>query len=245
MANLTALAAARHAVLARAGWDVEAKGLFGAPAVTVVVGDEAHPALFKALGLLGLGRDRVVRVPVDGQGRMRADALPAISGPAIVCLQAGNVNTGAVRPPRGVDRTGPRGRRLGPRGRRVRPVGGGGARARAPRARDRDGRLLGHGRAQVAQRPLRQRARVRPRPRAPARGDGPHRRLPPDRPCCESRRRARPSSPGAPAASRSGRCCARSGGPASPTSSSATAATQRRSPSASPPPATRSSTRSC
>ena len=98
MANLSALAAARHAVLAGAGWDVEAKGLFGAPAVTVVVGDEAHPSLFKALGLLGFGRERVVRVPVDGQGRMRADALPALSGPAIVCLQAGNVNTGAFDP---------------------------------------------------------------------------------------------------------------------------------------------------
>ena len=98
MANTTALAAARHAVLAEAGWDVEARGLFGAPEVTVVVGDEVHPTLLKALGLLGFGRERVVRVPVDGQGRMRADALPAITGPAIVCLQAGNVNTGAVDP---------------------------------------------------------------------------------------------------------------------------------------------------
>ncbi len=98
MANLTALAAARHAVLAEAGWDVEARGLFGAPEVTVVVGDEVHPTLLKALGLLGFGRERVVRVPVDGQGRMRADALPAITGPAIVCLQAGNVNTGAFDP---------------------------------------------------------------------------------------------------------------------------------------------------
>lgn len=98
MANFTALAAARHAVLARVGWDVEAQGLFGAPSVTVVVGAEAHPSLFKALGLLGLGRDRVVRVPVDGQGRMRAEALPPLSGPTIVCVQAGNVNTGAFDP---------------------------------------------------------------------------------------------------------------------------------------------------
>ncbi|MGH7394239.1 MAG: pyridoxal phosphate-dependent decarboxylase family protein [Candidatus Methylomirabilales bacterium] len=98
MANFTALAAARHTVLAKAGWDVEAQGLFGAPPVTVVVGAEAHPSLFKALGLLGLGRDRVVRVPVDGQGRMRADALPPLSGPTIVCIQAGNVNTGAFDP---------------------------------------------------------------------------------------------------------------------------------------------------
>jgi glutamate/tyrosine decarboxylase-like PLP-dependent enzyme len=98
MANLTALAAARHAVLARAGWDVEAQGLAGAPELTVVVGDEVHPSLLKGLGLLGLGRERVQRVPVDAQGRMRADALPKISGPTIVCAQAGNVNTGAFDP---------------------------------------------------------------------------------------------------------------------------------------------------
>jgi glutamate/tyrosine decarboxylase-like PLP-dependent enzyme len=98
MANFTALAAARHAVLARAGWSVEADGLFGAPPITVVIGEEAHPTLMKSLGMLGLGRRRVLRVPVDGQGRMRADALPALAGPAIVCLQAGNVNTGACDP---------------------------------------------------------------------------------------------------------------------------------------------------
>ena len=74
VANFTALAAARHAVLRRAGWNVEADGLFGAPPITVIVGEEAHPTLFKSLGLLGLGRSRVTRVPVDGQGRMRADA---------------------------------------------------------------------------------------------------------------------------------------------------------------------------
>jgi glutamate/tyrosine decarboxylase-like PLP-dependent enzyme len=98
MANFTALAAARHAVLARAGWQVEADGLFGAPPITVVIGEEAHPTLMKSLGMLGLGRNRVLRVPVDSQGRMRADALPSLSGPAIVCLQAGNVNTGAFDP---------------------------------------------------------------------------------------------------------------------------------------------------
>ena len=98
VANFTALAAARHAVLARAGWDVDELGLVGAPPVTVIVGDEVHPSLVKGLGLLGLGRGRAVRVPVDGQGRMRADALPAISGPTIVCVQAGNVNTGAFDP---------------------------------------------------------------------------------------------------------------------------------------------------
>jgi glutamate/tyrosine decarboxylase-like PLP-dependent enzyme len=98
VANFTALAAARHSVLARVGWDVEGDGLFGAPPVTVAIGDEAHPSLIKALGMLGLGRSRVVRVPVDGQGRMIAADLPRITGPTIVCMQAGNVNTGAFDP---------------------------------------------------------------------------------------------------------------------------------------------------
>jgi glutamate/tyrosine decarboxylase-like PLP-dependent enzyme len=98
MANFTALAAARHAVLARAGWNVEADGLVGAPPIQVIVGAEAHPTLFKSLGLLGLGRSRVTRVPVDGQGRLRPDELPLITGPAIVCTQAGNLNTGAFDP---------------------------------------------------------------------------------------------------------------------------------------------------
>ena len=98
MANFSALAAARHTVLARAGWDVEADGLFGAPPITVVVGDEAHPSLIKALGMLGLGRSRVVRAPVDGQGRMLAAEMPPLQEPAIVCMQAGNVNTGAFDP---------------------------------------------------------------------------------------------------------------------------------------------------
>ena len=98
VANLCALAAARHAVLLRAGWNVEADGLFGAPPITVIVGAEAHPSVTKSLGILGLGRARVVKVPVDGQGRMLAAKLPPISGPTIVCVQAGNVNTGAFDP---------------------------------------------------------------------------------------------------------------------------------------------------
>ena len=98
MANLTALAAARRAVLARAGWDVDENGLHGGPRVRVVIGAEAHPTLRKALGLLGLGRSAVEIVPVDGQGRMCADALPALDGPTIVCIQAGNVNSGAFDP---------------------------------------------------------------------------------------------------------------------------------------------------
>jgi len=97
-ANFTALAAARHRVLARAGWNVEADGLFGAPPIAVVTGEEAHPTLLKSLGMLGLGRSRLARVPVDAQGRMRADRLPVLAGPTIVCLQAGNVNSGSFDP---------------------------------------------------------------------------------------------------------------------------------------------------
>jgi glutamate/tyrosine decarboxylase-like PLP-dependent enzyme len=98
VAHITSLAAARHAVLKKAGWNVEADGLFGAPPITVITSAEAHPTLYKALGVVGLGRNRVVKVPTDSQGRMRADALPTISGPTIVCLQAGNVNTGSSDP---------------------------------------------------------------------------------------------------------------------------------------------------
>ncbi len=98
MANFTALAAARSEVLRRAGWDVEADGLFGAPPITVVTGAEAHPSLIKGLGMLGLGRTRIVRVPVDGQGRMQPHEMPHLSGPSIVCIQAGNVNTGSFDP---------------------------------------------------------------------------------------------------------------------------------------------------
>ncbi|MBK7976220.1 MAG: aspartate aminotransferase family protein [Deltaproteobacteria bacterium] len=98
LANFTALAAARHAVLTSAGWDVEGEGLFGAPPITVIVGDEVHPSVVKGLGLLGLGRRRVVRVATDGRGRMRPDRLPRIAGPTIVCVQAGNVNTGDYDP---------------------------------------------------------------------------------------------------------------------------------------------------
>ncbi len=98
MANFTALAAARHAVLQQAGWDVESDGLFGAPPITVVVGEEAHPTLFRSLSLLGLGHQRVTKVPVDNQGRMRVDMLPKFAGPTIVCTQAGNVNSGGFDP---------------------------------------------------------------------------------------------------------------------------------------------------
>jgi glutamate/tyrosine decarboxylase-like PLP-dependent enzyme len=98
MANFCGLAAARHALLERAGWDVENDGLFGAPPITVVIGEEAHSSVIKALGMIGLGRSRVVRVPADGQGRMRTDALPHLNDRTILCIQAGNVNTGAFDP---------------------------------------------------------------------------------------------------------------------------------------------------
>jgi glutamate/tyrosine decarboxylase-like PLP-dependent enzyme len=98
MANFTAMAAARSALLRHAGWNVEEDGLFGAPPIHVVVGEEVHVSLLKALSLLGMGRSRVTRVPVDGQGRMRADALPVLDERTLVCIQAGNVNTGAFDP---------------------------------------------------------------------------------------------------------------------------------------------------
>ncbi|HUF06391.1 MAG TPA: pyridoxal-dependent decarboxylase [Candidatus Binatia bacterium] len=102
LGNAVGLAAARHAVLARAGWDVEAAGLYGAPEINVVIGAEAHATVLTALQYLGLGRDRVTRIGVDGQGRMLADearaAIAGTAGPLIVCVQAGNVNTGAFDP---------------------------------------------------------------------------------------------------------------------------------------------------
>ena len=102
MANFTGLAAGRHALLAKLGWDVERQGLFGAPAITVVTSDESHISIFASLQMLGLGSERVVRVPADGQGRMRADQLrPILAGiqtPVLVCAQAGNVNTGSFDP---------------------------------------------------------------------------------------------------------------------------------------------------
>jgi glutamate/tyrosine decarboxylase-like PLP-dependent enzyme len=97
-ANFAALAAARHALLARAGWDVEGQGLFGAPTLTVVVSEEVHASVRKALSMLGLGRDRVISVPCDGQGRMRIEKVPQVDSRTIVCVQGGNVNTGSFDP---------------------------------------------------------------------------------------------------------------------------------------------------
>ena len=98
MANFTALVTARHALLARAGWDVTADGMFGAPPIEVVVGAEVHASILKALSLAGFGRKRETIVEVDGQGRMRADKLPRLSERTILCIQAGNVNSGAFDP---------------------------------------------------------------------------------------------------------------------------------------------------
>ena len=98
VANFSCLAAARSALLRRIGWNPDEQGLFGAPELKVVVGDEVHVSVLKALSLLGLGRSRVIRVPVDDQGRIRARALPTLDDRTILCLQAGNVNTGAFDP---------------------------------------------------------------------------------------------------------------------------------------------------
>jgi glutamate/tyrosine decarboxylase-like PLP-dependent enzyme len=102
LGSAVGIAAGRHALLAREGWDVEARGLYGAPEITVVVGDEVHATVLTALQYLGLGRERLVRIATDEQGRMRADALretvAEARGPLLVAAQAGNVNTGGFDP---------------------------------------------------------------------------------------------------------------------------------------------------
>ncbi|CAN5600507.1 aminotransferase class V-fold PLP-dependent enzyme [soil metagenome] len=103
LGNAVGLAAGRHTVLARAGWDVEAAGLYGAPAMEVLIGDDAHATVLTALQYLGLGRDRATRIPVDDQGAMLpgpfAEAVRAAADrPLLVCAQAGNVNSGAFDP---------------------------------------------------------------------------------------------------------------------------------------------------
>ncbi len=102
LANFVGLATARHTLLEREGWDVEERGLYGAPEITVLVGADAHVSVSSALQYLGLGRERVVRVPTDHQGSMRGDALEVtlgrLSGPIVVCSQAGNVDTGCFDP---------------------------------------------------------------------------------------------------------------------------------------------------
>ncbi len=99
MAGFSCLAAARHALLKRVGWDVEVDGYNGAPEITVVMSDEQHPTIVKALKFLGFGAAKIIRVPTDDQGRMRPSEWPrGLNGPVLVCLQAGNVNTGSFDP---------------------------------------------------------------------------------------------------------------------------------------------------
>ena len=102
MSNFTALAAARHALLRRLGWDVESQGLFGAPPIRVIASEESHVTIFAALQMLGFGRDRVQRIATDSEGRMEIaelrDALHGVRDPVLVCAQAGNVNTGTFDP---------------------------------------------------------------------------------------------------------------------------------------------------
>ncbi|MBT5554523.1 MAG: aspartate aminotransferase family protein [Ilumatobacter sp.] len=99
VANASCMAAARDELLERAGWDAKSDGLFGAPPITVVVGENTHSTVRKSLGLIGLGSDRVVKVLTDDQGRIDHTELPThLSGPVLVCAQAGEVNTGAFDP---------------------------------------------------------------------------------------------------------------------------------------------------
>jgi glutamate/tyrosine decarboxylase-like PLP-dependent enzyme len=98
VATLAGIVAARNELLKRAGWDVNKRGLFGAPEVRVVLGAQAHATVFKALALAGLGSERVTRVPVDGQGRMIAAEVPPLDDRTLVLLQAGNVNSGSFDP---------------------------------------------------------------------------------------------------------------------------------------------------
>jgi glutamate/tyrosine decarboxylase-like PLP-dependent enzyme len=105
MANFTGIAAARHKLLKDKGHNVESDGLFNAPAFPVVVGDEVHATVYKALTMLGLGRDRVIKVPTNSQGAMDPTRFPTLNEPALVCLQAGNVNTGALDSPALIEQT--------------------------------------------------------------------------------------------------------------------------------------------
>ncbi len=98
MANFSGIVAARHAILKRKGWNVEAHGLIGAPPIRIVVGEEIHASMLKALALAGLGTENLIKVPTDEQGRIIAEKLPEIGDSTIICLQAGNVNTGAIDP---------------------------------------------------------------------------------------------------------------------------------------------------
>ena len=192
MAHVTSLAAARQAVYERIGYDLREQGLAGAPPLRVVVGEKRHVTLTRALRLLGIGRAQELVVPVDDQGRMRAELLEGVLAdagqPLIVCAQAGEVNTGAFDDLETIVAVSHAHGRLGPRRRRVRPLGRGEPTAGAPRPGSRRSRLVGHRRPQVAQRPVRLRDRDL-RPPGDARGgDGVRRPVPGRR----RRGRARP-----------------------------------------------------
>ena len=173
MAHVTSLAAARQAVYERIGYDLREQGLAGAPPLRVVVGEKRHVTLTRALRLLGIGRAQELVVPVDDQGRMRAELLEGVladAGQPTDRLRPGRRGEhGSVRRPRDDRRGLPRARRLGPRRRRLRPLGRGEPAAGAPRPGSRRSRLVGHRRPQVAQRPLRLRDRDL-RPSGDARG---------------------------------------------------------------------------
>jgi len=98
VANFTALAAARNKVFKNAGWDVEADGLIGAPELQIIISEESHPTVYKSLAMLGLGRNRVTKVPTDDQGRMDLKHFPTIEENSIIITQAGNINSGACDP---------------------------------------------------------------------------------------------------------------------------------------------------
>ena len=164
VANATCLAVGRDRLLHDAGWDSVNDGLIGAPPLRVVVSDAAHSSVTKALGFIGLGRDAVVRVPADDQGRMLADALPEPGVPTLVITQAGNVNSGSFDPfdaiadhfadtPSWIHVDGAFGLWAATSPATLTSDGGDGA-----------GRLVGHGHAQMAERHLRLRRGDGPRP---------------------------------------------------------------------------------
>jgi glutamate/tyrosine decarboxylase-like PLP-dependent enzyme len=98
MANFSGIIAARHGILKKKGWNVEAQGLVGAPTIRIIVGEEIHASMLKALALAGLGTENLIKVPTDNQGRMIVKLSPEIDDSTLICVQAGNVNTGAIDP---------------------------------------------------------------------------------------------------------------------------------------------------
>ena len=237
MAHFTCLAAARHAVLRDAGWDVEANGLQGGPQVRVLAGEQAHVTVGVASRMLGLGYDRVRTIGADDQGRMLADELPdprsaRRDGPTIVCAQAGELNTGAFDPIARIVRPVPGRRRLVSYRRCVRALGGGRARPAAACSTGSSGPTRGRRMAtNGSTSPMTAGSRSSPTRAGSPGGDDPR-----PRPLHPGSRRGHPrgdttgrrSSRGARAGCRSTRRCARSAGTASRRSSTAAATTPRR-----------------